>query len=191
MDSLALDRIPRPNPRAPQAGDLLLAAPGMMDPRFHRTVIYLLQHDEDGSAGVIVNRRFDPVVTGISLPDWVADTALVLAGGPVGEDSILALAAVADTPAGAQRAVGRGVCVVDLDELTDVPIPSLRLFVGYAGWGPGQLAGELARHDWLVLGAEPADVLDVDPEDTWRTVLSRQRDVTRLWATMPASLASN
>lgn len=192
MEPLAVDRIPRPGRREPRAGDLLVAAPALADPRFRRTVVYLLQHDEDGSAGVVLNRRFEHTLAGIGLPDWVDDTATVLAGGPVATDSLLALAPTAHTPAAARRALGPDVCVVDLEALTeDEPVDPLRMFVGYAGWGAGQLAGELAGDDWLVVGSRPQDVLTTDPEDVWATVLRRQPNATRLWATLPDLATAN
>lgn len=192
MSSLAVDPIPRPRRRSPRAGDLLVAAPALLDPRFRRTVVFLLQHDEDGSAGVVLNHRFDSHITGIGLPDWVDETATVLAGGPVGTDSLLALAATNRTPDRARRALGPDLCVVDLDELDDdEPIDPLRMFVGYAGWGAGQLDSELARDDWLVVPSEPADVLHTPPEEVWTTVLRRQPNATRLWATLPDTVAAN
>lgn len=192
MGILAVDRIGRPRPRAPRAGDLLVAAPAMLDPRFRRTVVFLLQHDDDGSAGVVLNRRFERTLAGIGLPDWVDDTATVLAGGPVATDSLLALAATTRTPERARRALGPDLCVVDLDELSeDEPIDPLRMYVGYAGWGAGQLAGELAGGDWLVVPSEPADVLAAEPEEVWSGVLRRQPNATRLWATLPDSVSAN
>ncbi len=189
---LAVHRIERPPQRAPRAGDLLVAAPGLSDPRFRRTIIYLLQHDEEGSAGVVVNRRFDGDLAGLDLPEWILAAAPVRGGGPVAEDSLLALAATETTPPEVQRAVGPGVCVVDLEALPGVPpFAPVHLFVGYAGWSEGQLDGELARGDWAVVPAVPDDLLYLDPDAIWARVLGRQRDVTRLWATMPSSPALN
>lgn len=192
MDLFAVGAIQRPEARVPRAGDILVAAPFLTDPSFRRTVVYLLQHDEDGSAGVIVNRRFDGSLAGLDLPEWLLDTAVLHEGGPVAGDSLLALAATSAVPAPVRRAAGPDVCVVDLDQLSGVPaFAPVALFVGYAGWSPGQLAGELARHDWLVVDADPIDVLATDPENVWRRVLGRQRDVTRLWATLPALPTAN
>lgn len=189
---LAERRIDRPRQRPPRAGDLLVSAPGLLDPNFRRTVIYLLQHDEEGSAGVVINRRFAGDLTGLDLPHWVLDSSPIRAGGPVAQDSLLALAATDTTPQAVRRAVGPGVCVVDLEALpTETPFHPLQLFVGYAGWSSGQLVEELARHDWAVMAAEPADLLLVDPDRVWATVLGRQTDSTRLWATLPEVTAHN
>ncbi|MFN8126441.1 MAG: YqgE/AlgH family protein [Candidatus Nanopelagicales bacterium] len=192
MDPSALRPLARPPARDPRPGDLLVAAPAMGDPRFRRTVVYVLQHDDDGSAGVVINRRFEGELRGLELPDWALDAAVVHAGGPVSDDSLLGLAAVEATPAPLRRSVGPGISVVDLDRLSEVPpFGPLQLFVGYAGWGAGQLAGELAQGDWLVVAGDPVDVLLVDPDDVWRHVLRRQPGAARLWATLPDAVIEN
>lgn len=191
MDSTGVDRIGRPRSRRPRSGDLLIAAPSLFDPRFRRTVVFLLQHGDEGSAGVVINRRSDRSLAGVDLPPWVLHDVLVLEGGPVATDSVLALAPTDATPPAARRALGPDLCVVDLDELTEEPVVGLRLFVGYAGWGEGQLDGEIARDDWLVVRGEVADVLRAQPEEIWTGVLRRQPNLTRLWATMPAAVTAN
>ncbi len=192
MDPLAVPRLDRPGPRSPRAGDLLIAAPGMTDPRFRRAVIYLLQNDDEGSAGVVLSRRYGGDLSGIDLPQWLLDGAVVHEGGPVAEDSLLALADRATAPAHLCRSVGPGICVVDLDGVADAePFQPLQLFVGYAGWGAGQLESELARHDWLVVSSDPFDVLATDPEKVWAKVLRRQPGVIRLWATLPPAADRN
>ncbi len=192
MDSLALPHIGRPPRRVPREGDLLVAAPSLVDPNFRRAIVYVLRNDEEGAAGVIVNRRYLGSLVGVGLPDWVVDTAIVHEGGPVATDSVLALADSDAAPEAVKRDAGSGVCVVDLDGLDGVaPFHPLQLFVGYAGWSAGQLDGELARDDWLVVRADPYDVLGTDPERVWAKVMRRQRDLTRLWATLPNTVGAN
>lgn len=189
---LADRRIDRPRQRPPRAGDLLVSAPGLLDPNFRRSIIYLLQHDDEGSAGVVINRRFADDLAGLDLPQWVLESSPIRAGGPVAQDSLLALAATETTPATLRRAVGPGICVVDLEALpAETPFHPVQLFVGYAGWSAGQLADELARDDWAVMTADPADLLLVDPDRVWGSVLGRQPDATRLWATLPEVPAHN
>lgn len=185
-------QIPRPPGRQPRAGDLLIAAPSLQDPNFRRTIIYLLQHDDEGSAGVIINRRLEYPLVGVELPQWLRDGSVVHAGGPVAEDSLLALAAETATPEQVRQALGPGVCVVDLEAVADVPpFHPVQLFVGYAGWSPGQLGDEIMRRDWFVADSDPMDVLGTDPDVTWERVLRRQPSLTRLWATLPHDVAAN
>jgi putative transcriptional regulator len=79
---------------------------------------------------------------------------------------------------------------VDLDGSPDAH-RSVRVFVGYSGWGPGQLDGELARDDWLVVDAEPGDVATATPETLWRDVLRRQRSRLSLLAHAPDDATLN
>lgn len=192
MDPVSTRHLTRPPARTPREGDLLVAAPSMLDPHFRRTIVYIMSYDDEGAAGVVVNRRYGATLAGIDLPDWVAETAIVHEGGPVATDSLLALALTEAAPAALRREVGPGLSVVDLDELAEVePFHPLQLFVGYAGWSAGQLDTELARSDWLVVPADPFDVLGTDPEAVWAKVMRRQPDLTRLWATLPDSVVAN
>ncbi len=192
MDPSVVQHIPRPPLRHPRPGDLLVAAPSLFDPNFRRTVIYLLQHDDEGSAGVVVNRRYEGSLAGLDLPEWVMEGAIVHEGGPVAADSMLALASTDSAPLEARRSVGPQVCVIDMDTLADVAeFHPLQLYVGYAGWSAGQLDVELARQDWFVVGSDPFDVLATDPEEVWARVLRRQRDLTRLWSTLPEVASAN
>jgi putative transcriptional regulator len=82
--------------------------------------------------------------------------------------------------------------VVDLEAIADVaPFFPVRLFVGYAGWSPGQLTAELNQRDWFVADADPMDVLATDPDVVWEQVLRRQLTLTRLWATLPRNANVN
>lgn len=192
MDFPAVAHIERPARRIPRPGDLLVAAPSLIDPNFRRAVVLLLSRDDEGAAGVVINRRYGGRLTGIDLPEWVLEHAIVHEGGPVATDALLALADADTAPEHLRRAAGAGICVVDIDALADAePFHPLQLFVGYAGWSPGQLDQELARDDWLVVPCDRYDVLGTDPEAVWARVMRRQRDLTQLWATLPDSVAAN
>jgi putative transcriptional regulator len=178
-------------------GRLLVATPALADPNFDRTVVLLLDHDEDGSLGVVVNRPTPVDVTDV-LPPW-SDLAtapgVVFQGGPVALDSALGLATV---PGGAEplgwRRVHGGIGLVDLDappEVLAAELGSLRIFAGYAGWGPGQLEAELTDGAWYVVDSEPGDAFSPHPEGLWRAVLRRQPGSLALVATYPDDPAMN
>ena len=193
MSIVGVEGLHRPRTPSPRAGDLLIAAPSLLDPNFRRTVIYLLQHDDtDGSAGVVLNRPFLGLVDPAALPHWLTQTAALSQGGPVATDSVIALADVAVTPAHLRRAVGPGVCVVDLERVAEVdPFHPVRLFVGHSGWSAGQLDDELGNADWHVVTGSPDDVLLTDPSQVWQRVLSRQRLPIRMWTTLPDVVGAN
>lgn len=163
------------------AGKLLVATPATESGVFQRSVVLLLQHDEHGAHGLVLNK---PLSTGVDrvLPGWqqyLTHPALLFQGGPVGLDTALALASVpghADDVMGVKRVFG-AVGVVDLDAppLLVVPeVAELRIFAGYSGWSPGQLEGEIRAGGWYVLEAESSDAFTREPPSLWSRVLSRQ-----------------
>lgn len=175
-------------------GRLLVATPALADPNFDRAVVLLLDHDDEGSLGVVLNRP-TPVDVGDVLEPWAGLAGrpqVVFQGGPVSLDSALALAVIpgegreAD-PLGWRRVHG-AIGLVDLEappELLAGELGSLRIFAGYAGWAPGQLEEELVDGAWYVVDSEPGDVFSPDPERLWRSVLRRQRNELAMVATYP------
>lgn len=180
------------------SGRLLVATPLLGDPNFSRTVILVLQHDDDGAMGVVVNRA-SAVPVGEVLPAWsplTSEPPVLFQGGPVALDSALGIGRVAIVdaePIGWRRLQG-SVGLVDLDTptelLTDV-FSSLRIFAGYAGWGQGQLEGEIAEGAWYVLDAEDDDAFVGAPTDLWRSILRRQGGAIALVSTYPDDPALN
>ena len=177
------------------SGRLLVATPAIESGPFLRSVVFLLDHDADGALGVIVNRPLESDVEDV-LPAWaslVNAPVCLFDGGPVGMDSALALGLVADVPPPGWRRMAGRVGLVDLDG----PVPAggslagLRVFAGYAGWGPEQLEAELAEGAWLVLDARDGDLISPRPETLWRDVLRRQDGDVRFWATFPDDPAIN
>jgi putative transcriptional regulator len=175
-------------------GRLLVATPALTDPNFDRAVVLLLDHDAEGTLGVVLNRP-TPVEVGAVLESWAdlaVEPAVVFQGGPVGLDSALALAVVPgeqgeDGVLGWRRVHG-AIGLVDLEappELLAAELGALRVFAGYAGWAPGQLEDELLEGAWYVVDSEPGDVSAPDPERLWRAVLRRQRGELALVATYP------
>ena len=173
------------------AGMLLVASPLLEDPNFHKTVVFLLQHDLEGAVGVVLNRPSQEPVES-HLPEWamrLEDPPVIFVGGPV--DPAVAIGVVrSDRPA--DPTALRGVGMVDLagDPAASTPGP-VRVFSGYAGWGPGQLEAELAEGAWMVLGAYEDDVFTRDPVGLWSAVLRRQGGTVAMLATFPIDPSMN
>ncbi|KRV47704.1 hypothetical protein AQ490_04785 [Wenjunlia vitaminophila] len=175
-------------------GRLLVATPALADPNFDRAVVLLLDHDDEGSLGVVLNRP-TPVDVQDVLSSWAALAGrpqVIFQGGPVALDSALALAvvpggSVEGNPLGWRRVHG-AIGLVDLEappELLAGELSSLRIFAGYAGWAPGQLEEELVEGAWYLVDSEPGDVFSPSPERLWRSVLRRQRGELAMVATYP------
>jgi putative transcriptional regulator len=181
-------------------GSLLVSSTDLVEPAFRRTVIYVIEHNEAGSLGVVINRPSETSVQEV-LPQWAplaASPAALYVGGPVKRDAALCLAtlrtgALIDGVAGLRRVHGR-VVMVDLDSDPEVIAPlveGVRIFAGYSGWTFGQLDSELQRDDWMVVSALPSDVVAPARIDVWAQVLRRQPLPLALLATHPIDVERN
>ena len=159
-------------------GQLLIASPGLVD-YFRRTVVLVLEHNEDGAMGVVLNRPTDTAVAEAvpDLADLAGHDALVHAGGPVDPDAVLALGDVDGSPE-----------LLTPDD-TDLEPSRLRVFAGYTGWAPGQLDGEIEEEAWITTPAEPDDAFA--ESDLWPEVLQRKGGTYALMATMPVDPTLN
>ncbi|WP_342660162.1 hypothetical protein Rruber_04776 [Rhodococcus ruber] len=185
---------------AVRPGTLLVSATDLVEPTFRRTVVYIIEHGDVGSLGVVLNRTSDTAVQAV-LPQWTELSAAPKAlyvGGPVRRDSALCLGTLrvgvsVDGVPGVRRIDGR-VVMIDLDSDPAVIGPlveGIRIFAGYAGWSAGQLDGELDNDDWMVISALPQDILGPPRVDLWARVLRRQPLPLALLATHPLEVERN
>ncbi len=171
-------------------GRLVVASPAMLDPSFHKTVVLLLEHGEEGALGLVLNRATEMPV-GEPLPAWeahAAQPAVVFVGGPVQRSSAICLGRSEPAVRSSGWApVFADIGTVDLNEEPGgVPgISGVRVFAGHAGWGPLQLEDEIDEGAWVPCDATPADVLDPDPDLLWTRVVERQDGVVPLLARFP------
>ena len=170
--------------QSPNSGMLLVATPQLSDPRFAETVILILNHSREGALGVIVNR-----------PTWVEPEELfpdmgffrryrgpVYFGGPVARTSALFL--IRDESLGNAEQIVDGVYVTaNPDEVSEnlragVDDRVLRVYAGYAGWGPGQLDGEISTGDWQLAPASADRIFTREPTQLWREVHRVEPDLS-------------
>ena len=180
-----------------RAGQLLAATPMLGDVNFRRTIVLVVEDDKDeGTLGVVLNRPSEIPVEQVLQPwtNLVTGPSVLFRGGPVAPDSALALA----LPLGDEQPIGwRSLAgsklmsrlgLVDLGappELLADGIASLRVFAGYAGWGPGQLEAEIDVGAWLVLDGMPEDAFAPEPDRLYPSVLRRQGGDMALLSTYP------
>ncbi|MDQ1535610.1 MAG: putative transcriptional regulator [Actinomycetota bacterium] len=179
-------------------GKLLVATPRTGGTVFQRSVVLVLQHDDEGAQGVVLNHPLEASVSAV-LPSWhehVTDPANVFQGGPVALESALGLVTVPGDqppPTGVRLLFG-GLGLVDLD----IPplevmsgVAGLRIFAGYAGWSDGQLDQEIRDGGWYVVEAEARDAFTAEPERLWFSVLRRQRGNLAFVASLPEDPTMN
>jgi putative transcriptional regulator len=176
-------------------GQLLVAAPALVDPNFRRTVVLILEHTSEGALGLVLNRPTE-VTAGEAVPELaplVGDEGVLYLGGPVQPGAVIALGEYVEQPPPERSLIGP-VAALDLDEDADelaARLARARLFAGYAGWGEGQLDDEVDGEDWITLPALPGDVFGAEHERLWNRVLHRKGGRFQLIATMPEDPSLN
>jgi putative transcriptional regulator len=175
-------------------GQLLIAAPSLVDPNFRRTVVLVAQHTEDGAMGLVLNRRSEALVAEAVPPlaELVRDDDAVWAGGPVEPNGVIVLGAFDEPDAAAELVfedVGFMPAEADPEEIA-AETRRARVFAGYAGWGAGQLEEELGEEAWFVEPAEEADVFN-EAADLWSDVLARKGGAYAVLAKMPPDPSLN
>ena len=170
-------------------GQLLLASPGLFDPNFRRAVVLVTEHNNEGAAGLVLNRPSEtPVADAVpDLVPLVGDEEPVYVGGPVQESAVLVLAEF-DDPDDAALLVVDDVGFVPGDGdfgLIAASTRRARVFAGYAGWGPGQLEAELEESSWIVESSTGPSLFPEPNDDLWATVLRDKGGLYRVVAMMP------
>jgi putative transcriptional regulator len=161
---------------------LLMAMPQVLDPFFHRSVVLLLHHEDEGSFGFILNRptgiKVSEILKGMDVGWSGREEAVAYFGGPVQPNlgTVLFAPLVADgDPEDTATEVLPGVALTqhvgDLSRLAEAPPDQFRLILGYAGWGEGQLMEEILRNDWLTAPASSELIFAPDPEQIWGAAL--------------------
>ncbi len=171
-------------------GSLLVASPTLLDPNFYRSVVLVMVHNEEGALGVVLDRPLDVFAAEFveAWEDVLTPPSRVYEGGPVQRSTAIGVARrTGFGPSESWEPILGSVGFVDLGETpAEFPgIEDLRVFSGYAGWGPDQLDLEVVTGSWFPVAASIDDVFDPVPHTLWRRVLKRQGDGLALYADFP------
>lgn len=172
-------------------GKLLIASRDLGDPNFAKSVILLVRFNEDqGAVGLTINKRTDiPISRAFQdLKEAKGRSDPIYIGGPVELNTVMALLKTESKPEGATRVFGDVYLISDKDLLTQTLASKaeaavFHAYVGYAGWGPGQLEHEVELGAWHIMPASAATVFHADPDSVWerlikQTELQIAREVT-------------
>ncbi len=177
-------------------GKLLIASPALVDPNFHRTVILIAEHTGEGAMGLVLNRPAETRVVDV-VPDLsvlAEDDAPVYFGGPVASDSVIVLAEFDDPElAGVLLDDDLGFVGSEAAEVGDITdgVRRARIYAGHAGWGPGQLEGEMEEESWIVEPPRREEIFAEDADGLWSAVLRRKGREYALLSTMPPDPSVN
>lgn len=174
------------------AGKVLVASRGLGDPNFVQTVVLIADHNDQGTMGLVINRRSEIPVSTVFPHLARTWKAAIFIGGPVAPTGIVALLRSQSPPSDSRRIV-EDLYVISTRE----PLESLvkrgpglthfRLYAGYSGWGAGQLERETVQGAWHVLSADPSIAFDADPLTLWDREIRRTE--SRLAGLPPSEVA--
>jgi len=175
-------------------GRLLISSGGLFDPNFRHTVVLVGEHNEAGALGVVLNRPLDVTVHDAvpALSSFVTPEELLFQGGPVQPSSAVLLAEVAHPELADILVFGSiGFLIGEVPEDVRPGVLRARVFLGYSGWGPGQLEAEMAQNSWIIEPAREEDVFTAVPDLLWSRVLERKGPEYRRLSRMPFDPSMN
>lgn len=191
MDFLRrLNLLPMGQNETPQAGTLLIANVELRDPNFRRSVVLLCEHNERGSFGLILNR---PLELGIAdvMEDYMGENFPLHWGGPVQTNTLHVLHRYGDI-IGDCAEVADGVYwggdyeqIKSLLATRQIDPSGIKFYLGYSGWGEGQLDDEMQGNSWYLAPADARTVFEEDAERMWSRVLRRKGGDYAIVATFP------
>ena len=173
------------------AGSFLVATPVIGAPPFARSVVLMLEHDESGAVGLILNARTQLSVQEHIpfLAERVSDPGAVFLGGPVSTETAVSLGQ-SGTAEFLRPTPFANIGILDPEQLPD-DLTDLRVYAGYSGWDPGQLEAELTEGSWWVLPADRSLIFASDTRDMWDRVVRSAPGGIAFHTTYPDDLSLN
>jgi putative transcriptional regulator len=184
------------NKLTPEKGRLLISEPFLPDPNFERTVVLLCEHNEDGSFGFVLNKPSILKVNEV-MEDIVAFDNIVYVGGPVQQDTLHFIHR--NTQIENAVEIGTNVywggnfeSLVVLCDTKQIATADVRFFLGYSGWGPGQLQTELEQDSWIVCDFINDPLLfDTEPKEMWKKALDSMGGRYSIYSNYPVDPSLN
>jgi putative transcriptional regulator len=174
----------------PEKGRLLISEPFLPDPNFERTVVLLCEHNEEGSFGFVLNKPSILKVNEV-MEDIAVFENIVYVGGPVQQDTLHFIHRSADVNSAVEIAShvfwgGDFENLILLCDTKQIAANDIRFFLGYSGWGPGQLDSELEQDSWIVCDFVTHQLLfDTDPQVMWRKALENMGGRFSMYSNYP------
>ncbi len=181
-----------PEDKIPEKGKILISEPFLPDTFFNRTIVYLADHNSEGSVGFILNKKLEIKVCD-AISDFEKWEEYLCMGGPVAPDTLHYLHNLGDI-------IPKSVLVSenifwggDIDIIRKmirngkISESQIRFFLGYSGWSAGQLERELKENSWVIAKVNPNIILDSQTGNSWKRVLRSLNNKYRMWADFPES----
>jgi len=185
-----------PEDKIPEKGKILISEPFLPDTFFNRSIVYLTDHNPEGSVGFILNRRLDLKISAAieGFENWDENLNM---GGPVAPDTLHFLHNLGNVIPGSVLVAGNIYWGGDIDSVRElislgrINQSQIRFFLGYSGWSSGQLDRELKEDSWIIARVKSDIVMNNRGDDTWKRVLRSFKNKYRMWAEFPDSPEMN
>lgn len=185
-----------PEDKIPEKGKILISEPFLPDTFFNRSIVYLTDHNPQGSVGFILNKKLDLQVSAAieGFEGWNENLSM---GGPVAPDTLHYLHNLGDIVPKSIQVEGNIFWGGDIDTIRDliksgkINQSQIRFFLGYSGWSAGQLEKELKENSWVIAKVNSNIVLNNRSDDIWKRVLRSFKNKYRMWADFPDSPEMN
>jgi putative transcriptional regulator len=180
---------------APKQGRILISEPLLSDTYFKRSVVIITEYSDKGAVGFVLNKSIDVPINEV-LSDFPDFNANVYVGGPVAKDTIHFLHTLGELVHGAVHVLDNIYWGGDFDSLKDlikegIVNPSqVRFFLGYSGWSPNQLEGEIEDNAWLVTLVPASKIMSAD-KDIWKRTLDELGKEYKVWSNFPENPTMN
>lgn len=186
----------RPEDKIPARGKMLISEPFLPDSFFNRTLVYLTEHTDKGSVGFILNKTID-IRLSDALEGFAGWNEKLSMGGPVSPETLHYIHTLGDLVPDSVQVSGNIFWGGSIDAIKAliasgrVGKEQVRFFLGYSGWGEGQLEKELEENSWVIGNALPGLVMSYRSADSWKQVLRTMNKRYSIWAEFPDSPEMN
>ncbi|MFP4365913.1 MAG: YqgE/AlgH family protein [Bacteroidales bacterium] len=180
----------------PKAGRILISDPFLNDAYFKRSIVFLTEHNKNGSVGFVLNKPVDVSVNEV-LSGFPGHNAAISVGGPVGTDALHYIHSMGDYIPNSVKVMkdiwwgGDFEVVKELLNSGALDGTSIRFFIGYAGWEPMQLSREISENSWLVSELESDRIMNTRNRESWQAVLNALGGKYKLWTNFPENPGLN
>jgi len=174
----------------PKAGRLLVSEPFMGDYYFGRSVVLLVEHNEEGSFGVVLNKIIEAPLNDI-LKGFPPFDSKIYLGGPVDNSSSFYIHSLGNKIEGSME-IGNGLywggdieIIKEMMLLNQINSNNIRFFIGYSGWDANQLEVELESNSWIVTTETDKSILNMPVNDMWKIILQNMGPIYNIWSKYP------
>jgi len=186
----------KPTNIKPTAGKLLISEPFLPDIYFRRSVVLLIDHSDEGTIGIVLNKPVHVKISDV-VDDFVNVDLPLYSGGPIDVENIFFIHRINDYITSSEKIVDNIFWGGDKDEVAMYLKSSffsskdVRAFLGYSGWEPGQLSEELKKGSWIVSNLNANIIFNTNPEDLWKAVVANLGENYKHWLNFPQNYLMN